>query len=162
MSLASDPAERTARAIFGFAFHTILASAGSIVGGVLILHAINAAVPGLARNAELLPFILSSALLAAFATPRWLGSCAPWVGILGLLALYVGAHELIHGWSPTCSHQTRSDYVLSQLFCVKAGCSDSEGLYALFFGWPFLCLTTYALASIVALRLTRSKEIPDP
>src|SRR5579864_241914 len=153
----SDPAERISRWIFGFAFHAFLATAGSIAVGMLIAFAVGALAPGVTRHVGLFPFIVASALLASFAT-KWCGKCAPWVGILGLIALCLGAHELWHGWSPSWSHQSRADYVLSQLFCIGTGCSDSEGLYALIFGWPSLSLITYSMFSLIALVIRRSNR----
>ena len=104
------------------------------------------------RLIEFIPFVVVSALLAAFASSRWFRGAAPFVGLLGLLGLYLGGQE---GWSPSWSHQTREDYVLSQLFGTGSGCHDSECLYALFFGLPFVCLTTYSLSSLVTLYFTR-------
>ena len=96
------------------------------------------------------------------ASPLLASSSAPFVGLLGLAALCIGAHELSHGWSPTWSHQTLKDYLLSQLFCLGSGCHDSEGLYALFFGLPFLGLTSYSLGSLVALVTMRLKRANAP
>jgi hypothetical protein len=94
-------------------------------------------------------------LLAAFATSRWFSRSAPWVGLLGLVSLFIGWQELWRAWSPTWSRQTRSDYVLSQLFGVHGSCGDSECLYMLLFAGPFVCLTAYSLAALITLRFIR-------
>lgn len=153
MHAANDWGERAARSIFGFAFHLFLATAGSVGLGLLLAYLINAIAPGIARHVEIVPFVAAGAMLASFATPRFCGRSAPWVGIVGLGALVLGLHDLLRYWSPSWSHQTRLHYVLSQLFCLGSGCGDSEGLYALLFGIPFLVLCTYSVVSMVALWL---------
>jgi len=111
-------------------------------------------------RAELVLPVITSTLIAAFAAPRWFRCSAPWVGLLEFAAIYIGFRELYGGWSPTWSHQTRANYVLSQLFGTGQGCSDSECLYLLFFGYPFLCLTAYSAVSLIALGLTHKRQMP--
>jgi hypothetical protein len=133
-----DWGERAARGVFGFAFHVVLATVGTFAFGMLFSIAIGAIVPNIFKRMEFVPFVISGAALALFSVPRWCGRCAPWVGIVGLVFLGWGIQELAGSWSPTWSHQTRSDYVLSQLFCMHNDCSGTEGLYALFFWMAFL------------------------
>jgi hypothetical protein len=147
--------------ILGFAFHAFLASVGSIGFGLLLGTFIGVVWPGLFKHIEIVPFIAASTFLALFAAPRWCGRSAPWVGVLALVVLGTGTQELARGWSPSWSHQTRIDYVLSQLFCIKGGCSDSEGLYALRFGWPGLCFAAYSVASIFALRFGKGQHVNE-
>ena len=143
----------------GMAFHAVVALFGGFALGLVIAIGPEVLSRGESRNvqalAEFLPFVVSGMLLALFTTPRWFGRSAPWVGFLGLAALFMGWQELWRGWSPTWSHQTRIDYVLSQLFGVPAGCGDSECLYLLLFSLPFACLTAYSLAALIMLRFIR-------
>jgi hypothetical protein len=147
--------------IFSFVFHAILASAGSVAFGLLLGFLIDFMRPGLFKHLEIVPFIAASAFLAQFATPRWCGRSAPWVGVLALIIFGIGGQELARSWSPSWSHQARMDYVLSQLFCIKGGCSDSEGLYALLYGWPSLCVGAYSLASLFALRFGKGQDLNE-
>jgi hypothetical protein len=159
----ADPEDKGARVhpILGFAFHALLASAGTLAFGLLLGYLIGAVRPGLLKNREIVAFIAASALLALFATPRRCSRSAPWVGVLALIAFGTGAQELARTWSPAWSHQTRMDFVLSQLFCINEGCSDSEGLYALLFGWPCLCFGAYSLASLFALPLAKDQNLNE-
>jgi hypothetical protein len=143
------------RILAGTGVHLVFCLFGSTVLTLVVSAIIGAVSPWTAKGTELVVPVLAGALLASFAAPRWFHGSAPLVGIFGLLALFVGGLELYRGWSPTWSHQTRHDYVLSQLFGSWPGCSDSECLYLLFFGYPFLCLTTYGVASVIALALSR-------
>jgi hypothetical protein len=147
--------------LLGIAFHSAVALFGAFALGCLLALAMEALVQGGATDvralAELLTFVVSGALLSVFTTPRWFSRSAPWVGLLGLAALLIGGHELWHGWSPTWSDQTRSDYVLSQLFGVSRGCGDSECVYMLIFSVPFVSLTAYSIAALAVLRFKRSQ-----
>ncbi len=149
----------TANFLSGVVFHAAVASFGGFALGFALGLGSEAIARGESRTvqalAEFLPFAVSGALLALFTTPRWFSRSAPWVGLLGVAALFIGGQELWHGWSPGWSHQTRSDYVLSQLFGVPSGCGDSECLYTLFFSCPFFCLTAYSAAALVSLRFKR-------
>lgn len=151
--------ESATEKLVGFALHAVLGTLGSLLLGSVISLGIDAIASGRDRQVKFLPFIVASALLASFATSRWFSRSAPWVGLLGLAALCLGVQELAREWSPSWSHQTRGNYVLSQLFCVGSGCGDSEGLYALLSGWPFACLTTYSLVALITLRLTRKSRV---
>ena len=150
------------RAVLGFMVHAMIATTGGLILGFVVNRGTGELSRGAATDVQVLtgfiPFVVGSALLAAFASSRWFRGVAPFVGLLGLLALYLGGHELWRGWDPSWSHQTRQDYVLSQLFGTGAGCHDSECLYALFFGLPFVCLTTYSLSSLVTLYFTRKAK----
>ena len=147
--------------LLGVVFHSVFA----FFGGLGLGLPLGLAVELLSRRessqvqalSELVPFAVSGALVAVFATRRFYGRSAPWVGLLGLTTLFMGWQELWFGWSPTWSHQTRIDYVLSQLFGLSSGCSDSECLYMLFFTFPFVCLTAYSLAALITLRFIRSE-----
>jgi len=135
--------------------HSVFCLIGSVVLGIAVSAAIGIVSRGAAKATELAVPAIVSAVLALFAAPRWLRGSAPWVGLFGLAALFVGWQGLYQGWSPAWSHQTRKDYILAQLFGIGGSCSDSECLYLLFFGLPFLCLMTYGLISLIALGLTR-------
>ena len=158
MGFSAGWKERTAKGLVGLFFHVAVCTIGTFVIGLAISFVIPRAYLNGASYIELLPFIASSALLAAFAARRWFSRSAPWVGLFGLAPLFVGGQELWRGWSPTWSHQTRGDYVVSQLFCATSSCGDSEGLYMVFFGLPFLCLATYSIASFIILWLTKEKS----
>jgi hypothetical protein len=145
--------ERATRIAVGVVLHSVLCLCTGVVLALVVTPAIGVVAPGAARSTELVLPVLMSALLASFAAPRCFRDSAPWVGLLGVTALFVGTQELYRGWSPIWSHQTRLEYVLSQLFGFSPGCSDSECLYLLFFGLPFLCLTTYGVASLLAQRI---------
>jgi hypothetical protein len=149
--------DKAARGFLGIAFHTFVGTVGSPLLAVLLQVAIGRG-HRVSDAVSIVSLLISGALLGLFFTPLLLSRSAPFVSLLGLAALWIGAHELWHAWSPTWSHQTQKDYLLSQLFCLGSGCSDSEGMYALFFGWPFLCLTSYSLGSLVALLAVRSKR----
>ena len=149
--------EQAATCIVGIGFHALAGTLGTVLLAVPLQAAIGRG-HQVSYPESLIIFVISGALLGLFLTPFLLGSSAPFVGLLGLAALCIGAHELWHGWSPTWSHQTLKDYLLSQLFCLGSGCHDSEGLYAFFFGWPFLSLTSYSLGSLVALLTMRLKR----
>jgi len=145
-----------AKALGGVVFHAAVALFGGFVLGIVIGIGAQTLSRGAPRDAqalvEFLPFVVSSALLALFTTSRWFSRSAPWVGLLGLAALFIGTQELWRGWSPTWSHQTHSDYVLSQLFGLPGSCADSECLYMLLFAGPFVCLTAYSVAALITLR----------
>ena len=146
----------------GIGFHALAGTLGTVLLAVP-LRATVGRMHHLSSSEDLVTFIISGALLGLFLTPFFLPISAPFVGLLGLATLFIGAHELWHGWSLTWSHQTLKAYLLSQLFCLGSGCSDSEGLYAFFFGWPFLGLTSYSIGSLVALlamRLKRANAAP--
>jgi hypothetical protein len=149
----------TANALLGIVFHAVLCVFGGLALGFVIGVGVGGFWRGASRNiqalAEFLPLVVSSALLALFATSRWFSRSAPWVGLLGLASLFIGGLELWRGWSPTWSYQTRSNYVLSQLFGVPSSCGDSECLYMLLFSGPFVCLTAYSLAALIKLRFMR-------
>jgi len=146
----------TATVLLGIVLHTAI----GLFGGFTLGFTLNFIVGFLARGAssdirtlaEFIPFVVSGAFLGMFATRRWCSRSAPWVGLLGLAALVAGGQELWFGWSPTWSHQTRIDHVLSQLFGVSGGCSDSECLYMLFFSLPFVILTAYSITASITLR----------
>ncbi|HEY3973494.1 MAG TPA: hypothetical protein VGM18_10850 [Candidatus Sulfotelmatobacter sp.] len=157
MTGPGSSAGRILRIVAGTGFHLAFCLFASFVLTVAITLIITAISFGEARNTELVLGSTASALAAAFAAPRWFRGSAPWVSVFGLLALFAGGQELYLGWSPTWSHQTRTDYVLSQLFGLRPGCGASECLYMLFFGYPFVCLTTYAVVGAVALALTKKK-----
>jgi len=146
----------TGNTVFGILFHAGIALLGGFALGSVIALGTEALSRGESTNVqalmEFVPFIVSSALLALFVTPRWFGGSAPWVGLLGLAPLFMGWQELWRGWSPTWSVQTRSEYLLSQLFGVRGGCGDSECLYVLFFTVPCACLMAYSVAALVAIR----------
>ena len=142
---------------FGIFFHSIVALFGGFVLGSALDIAVNVVAPKAFSGpalSESLPFVLSGAVFGVFATHRWPSRSAPWVALLGVAALLIAAGDLWFGWSPTWSHQTRSDYVLSQLFGVSGSCHDSECLYLLFFVFPFACLTAYSIAAWITLRLS--------
>ena len=153
---------RVSRAVLGFVVHAVIATTGGLVLGFVVNSGTGVLSRGAGTNVQVLtgfiPFVVVSALLAAFASSRWFRGVAPFVGLLGLLALYLGGQELWRAWSPSWSHQTREDYVLSQLFGTGSGCHDSECLYVLFFGLPFVCLITYSLSSLVTLYFTKAVE----
>lgn len=149
--------KQAAEGILGIGFHALAGTMGSFLLSFL-LRVVVGRVHQFSYAESLVTFIISSALLGLFFTPILLSRSAPFVGLLGLTALGIGAHELWHGWNSTWSHQTPTDYLLSQLFCLGAGCHDSEGLYALFSGWPFLGLTSYSMGSLVALLAMRFKS----
>lgn len=150
MSNGPDRLERFGKAVLGVGFHAVACAVGSLVLGVLISATIGVISSEAARAGELLVPALVSAVLALLIAPRLSRRSAPFTVVFGLVALYIGWRELYWGWSPTWSHQTRREYVLSQLFGIGGSCSDSECLYL-----PFLCLTTYGLVSLIALGLTR-------
>jgi hypothetical protein len=151
-------AKRLLRTFAGLWFHTIFCLVGSVALTLAVGFIIGAISRQAANDTELIVPILAGALLATLAAPRWLRGSAPWVGILGLAALFIGWQELYRGWSPIWSHQTRRDYVLSQLFGFSPGCGDSECLYLLFFTFPFLCLSAYAVVGTVALAVNRKQD----
>ena len=157
MTNGGNQATWFSKILAGALFHLFFCLFGSFVLTAAITVAITAISPGAARDTELVVGCLASALLASFVAPRWFRGSGPWVGIFGLVALFAGGQQLYRGWSPTWSDQSRSGYILSQLFGFSPGCGDSECLYLLLFGYPFLCLTVYSLVSAVALRLTRKK-----
>ena len=161
--VSTDKGE-TENAVLGIVFHGAVALFGGFALGLVLgigAGAVGAAViwgeasRSVQHSVEFLPFVVSNVLLAAFATPRWFSRSAPWVGILGFASLFLGWQELWRTWSPTWSHQTRSDYVLSQLFGVRGSCGESECLYMLLFTLPFVCLTAYSIAAFITLRFIR-------
>jgi hypothetical protein len=162
MNANASQTQRVGKALLGFLVHAMIATSGGLILGFVVNSGIGVLSRGASTDVqalvEIIPFVVVSALLAAFASSRWFRRAAPFVGLLGLLALYLGGQELWRAWSPSWSHQTREDYVLSQLFGTGSGCHDSECLYVLFFGLPFVCLTTYSLSSLVTLYFTRKIE----
>lgn len=152
-----DPTRRWAELVVGFALHSVLATLGAATAG-LVLYVVFRTVLGPvspAVNLKILFLSISIVFIGAIAVPRWCGRSAPWVGIPGLFLLWLGAHDLLKFWSPDWSHQTRGDYLLSQLFCIRSGCGATEGLYALLFGWPSFCLLAYSVSSVLILAMTR-------
>ena len=153
----SFTSEQAATGILGIGFHALAGTLGTVLLAVP-LRATIGRMHQLSSSEDLVTFIISGALLGLFLTPLLLSRSAPFVGLIGLAVLCIGAQELWHGWSPAWSHQTQKDYLLSQLFCLDDRCHGSEGLYALFFGWPFLGLTSYSMGSLVALLAMRLKR----
>ena len=142
---------RSGIAVVGFAFHVVMGTAGTFILAALIRRTIGFLTERHLKDADfVLPIVVSGAVLGLSVAPRLAGRVAPFVGLIGVAALVAGVHDFWRGWG-TWSHQSRIDYVLSQLFCVGSGCGDSDGLGALFYGWPFLCLTSYSLGSLAAL-----------
>lgn len=144
--------------ILGLFLHTLLAIFGGLLVGFVFLVIFNELSPTLLQHRDFVPFILAGLLMGTFAASRWFRHSASWVGVFGLIAIYIGGRELWTGWSPGWSHETRISYFLSQLFGVYGGCSDSECLYYLLFGLPFICFSSYSAGGLLALLVTPSKQ----
>jgi phosphotransferase system glucose/maltose/N-acetylglucosamine-specific IIC component len=155
---SGDKLEKWARAFLGTLFHVVFCLFCGFFLSILIGAVIGIVSRQAAKNTELVTLVLSGAFFGWFAAPRWFRWSAPWVGVFGLWALFSGVRELSRTWSPTWSDQTRHDYLMSQLFGISPGCGTSECLNTLFYGYPFLLLTAYGIASAVALAVTQKNK----
>lgn len=156
-----DLTHRVAEAIVGFSLHSVLAvlaaPAVGLVFSALFRVIIGPMSPAMSADLKIAFLVVPLIVIASFAVPRLAGWSAPWVGVPGVLLFWIGARDLLKYWSPS-SHQTRIDALLSQLFCIRSGCSETEGLDALLFGWPSFCLVIYSLCSLVVLGMTRRQS----
>jgi hypothetical protein len=102
VNLEKGHSEQVAKYLLGFGLHAVLGSAGSLVFSLLVATAVDAVVKPAPNDSLVFVGLSISSMLIVFllrfkaddwVSCRWFSLTAPWVGLLGLAALFLGVQD---------------------------------------------------------------------